>query len=279
MSSCINITLQDCSYDEFKKKFEEHVLSTIGVNDPEKADEILLKSEKFKCLYCIDLEKCWKLRTYMPFSALDLRGSFDIIRCPNCSDGGWIGFSLSNNISEKNKKMNRYPIDNYDDVIRQIFVQSLIETQDQPKWTLWKDENISKKIKETYVKIDIQKLTDQVSDIIRVYAGDISAIKPLISNLDTSIHSLYYSVINYKEMYETLEINDDIIYIFFKISKEYKLKETNFGLFSFYGKKYSKIVNVHFTIAKPKNKAAQAKCNQLMNKKIDKMIDRKSRDD
>ena len=278
MANCLKITLQDCPYEEFKHNFEEYVLSVIGINDPEKAEELLVKSEKIKCLYCMDLKKCWKLRTYMPFSALDLRGSFDIIRCPNCSDGEWIGFSLSNNISEKNKKMNRYPIDGYDDILRQIFVQGWEEKQDQPKWILWKDENISKKIKENYVKVDIQKLTDEVCNIIRVYAGDLGAIKPLISNLDASLHSLYYSVSNYKEMYETLEIDDDIVYIFFKISKEYKLKKTYFGLLNFNSNKYSNILNVHFTIARPKNKAAQIKCNLLMNAKIDKIIEKKRRD-
>lgn len=51
------------------------------------------------CSKCLDTGKLWKSRDH-PLSHLDLKGSYDVIRCNSCSDGGWLHCSHTNVINE-----------------------------------------------------------------------------------------------------------------------------------------------------------------------------------
>ncbi len=59
----------------------------------------LCKKCDIKCPKCLDTGKLWKGRD-SPFAHFDGRGSFDVIRCNNCSNGNWLYCSHSSNLSE-----------------------------------------------------------------------------------------------------------------------------------------------------------------------------------
>lgn len=64
----------------------------------------LCKKCDIKCSKCLDTGKLWKERD-SPFSHLDGRGHYDIIRCNSCSDGGWLYCSRESSHYESGIKL------------------------------------------------------------------------------------------------------------------------------------------------------------------------------
>ena len=77
-------------------------INMIKKSNKDHADNLNKACDLIDCFVCFNTRKLWRRRGGLPWSAMDSRGSYDIIRCHNCGSGGWISCSHNSDIREKN---------------------------------------------------------------------------------------------------------------------------------------------------------------------------------
>ena len=243
-------------------------------NNPEtkKLGKIIVKYiNNFNCYYCLDTVKCWRSRNHGFWDSIDGRGSYDIMRCNNCSNGGWISCSKKNDLLVNNIKVFKKNNNNVEDRInelRKIYKNKL--SQPDEEWKLYEKKEIFKKTTELELNINVKKLADIVYNSIKIYAGDLISIASLAKDLTINISNSFTKENDSTEIIrkERNNSNEDV-YILFKVNKQIKQRSAMGNFFK--KKKFTFLVKYILLI--PINNVARDRCNQIMNENIDNKID------
>lgn len=243
-------------------------------NHPEtkKFGKIIRKYQNnFQCYYCLDTAQCWKPRNNQAWVRFDGRGSYDIIRCTHCNNGGWVRCSHSNFVCVNGIQLFKRGDTNVDDRINELknIYRPKIEEPDA-EWWLYEKKTICKKTKAVEMQVNIQKLADIVLSSIRLQAGDLSSIATLAKNLTIDMSSTLTKENDETEIIRQEKNNKgQDVYLIMRLEKQKKSRNA-------FGKIFKSIkftFYVKYMLLIPKNDIAVKKCIELMNDNIDNRID------
>lgn len=235
-------------------------------------------ANSISCFYCLDTKKMWKERNNLPWDSFDGRGSYDIIKCRKCCNGGWIKCSHSNTVSENGIKI--YKVSNTDcyDRVDQLFnkgssIQTIVSHVDSIINAVYNTpENeqkplfeVCKTIKKEHIEtsldgnVEVGKIVDIVKNVVEAYFGDIFPLINLTKELTVSFSMSDSKDICYDQLIKIQGNN----YLGIKTSSQVTNKKLNTGLFG--GTKYAKEYKAYIFIIKPQNASGVRKAQEIMN--------------
>ncbi len=255
-----------------KIKSKAYTLKSCNDKESKKFGRILLKNiQNFRCYYCLDTGRTWRVRKNQFVVRADGRGSYDIMRCRYCNDGGWDKCSFVNDVKINNIRVFKIDNTNVQDRINElknIYKDKLNEPEEE--WRLYEKKEISQKTVESELNVNIQKLSNLVFTSIKLYAGDLTSIANLAKELTINISSTFTKENDSTEIIrkEKNDSNEDV-YFLIKIKKTLKNRTVIGNLFK--KKKFTFLVKYLLLI--PDNDIANNRCIELMNNNIDNKLD------
>ena len=119
-------------------------INMIKKNNNDFGNNLSKASDLIDCFVCFNTRKLWRHRGGLPWSAVDGRGSYDVIRCYHCGNGGWIRCSHNNDIRENNIFLFHQKDDNIDkriDLLNKIYLEKIKPKED---WERSEKERLEK---------------------------------------------------------------------------------------------------------------------------------------
>ena len=258
------------SYEEYIERFLEYIEKNIEPINEKKSEMIKEYIPKIKCLKCFDVKQLVQPRYGLPFTSLDCRGTYDIISCDNCCDGTII--RPTHEIREKsNKRRVRYAtFARYDDLSISLYHLALENEVSIPDWDFMEDETITQTISQTDADADVKKVVDAIKIMVKAYFADPTSLTSFLENIQVKISQFCMTSKTKKEICRRIDGEGSLI--LFELEKETKKSEG--GFFSINYKREEESLSIHFMCIKPKNKAADAICVDMMNKKVKNMVNK-----
>ena len=258
------------SHEEYMNGFLAYIETVIKPINEKKAEMIKEYIPKIKCLKCFDVKELVQQRYGLPITSLDCRGTYDIISCDNCSDGTII--RPTHELREKsNKKRVRYATyARYDDLSISLYHLALENEVSIPDWDFMEDENITQTLSQTNIDADVSKVVDTIKIMVKAYFADPTSLTSFLENIQIKISQFCMTSKNKKEICRRIEGEGSLI--LFELEKETIKREG--GFFNFNYKNQTESLMIHFMCIKPNNKAAEAICVDMMNKKVKNMVNK-----
>jgi hypothetical protein len=258
------------THEEYKNGFLGYIEKVIEPVNEKKAEMIKEYIPKIKCLKCFDVKQLIQSRYGLPLSSLDCRGTYDIISCNTCSDGEII--HPTHELREKsNKRRVRYATyARYDDLSISLYHMGLENEVSIPDWDFMEDENITQTLSQLNIDADVGKVVDTIKIMVKAYFADPTSLTSFLENIQIKISQFCMTSKNKKEICR--RIYGDGALILFELEKETVKSEG--GFFNMNYKKQTESLSIHFMCIKPKNKAAEAICSDMMNKKVKNMVNK-----
>ena len=260
-----------CStHEEYKNGFLAYIEKSIEPINEKKVDMIKEYISKINCLKCFDVKQLVQPRYGLPLTSLDCRGTYDIMSCNTCSDGSFI--RPTHEIREKsNKRRVRYATyARYDDLSITLYHMGLENEVSIPDWDFMEDENITQTLSQTNLDADVGKIVDTIKTMVKAYFADPTSLSSFLENIQIKISQFCMTSKTKKEICRRIDCDGALI--LFEIEKETVKSEG--GFFSINYKKQTESLSIHFMCIKPKNKAAEAICSDMMNKKVKNMVNK-----
>jgi hypothetical protein len=268
-----------------------------------KGRTIRLFANNVSCFKCIDTKKSWTTRTNLPWSALDGRGSYDIVGCSNCSKQKWINCSHTNDCRDNDLKIFNVKNDNWKERLEEIYNKAskdvyIVESvnkwindlnnntsiTNKPEPTLQNNNEetcvdtkplfeVCKRITKDYleksldVNIEVGKIIDIVKNTVEAYFGNTFSLVDLAKELKVS-----FSISDSQS-----ETNDKLIkikdnnYLGIKTCTKITNNIIKTGLFE--KNKFAKEYTADIFILKPLNENAVEKATMIMGKIGEEMTD------
>ena len=258
------------SHEEYIERFLEYIEKKIEPINEKKSEMIKEFIPKIKCLKCFDVKQLVKFRFGLPFTSLDCRGTYDIISCDNCCDGSII--CPTHELHEKsNKRRVRYATyARYDDLSISLYHLALENEVSIPDWDFMEDETITQTISQTDADADVKKVVDAIKIMVKAYFADPTSLTSFLENIQVKISQFCMTSKTKKEICRRIDGEGSLI--LFELEKETKKSEG--GFFGMNYKREVESLSIHFMCIKPKNKAADAICVDMMNKKVKNMVNK-----
>jgi hypothetical protein len=251
-----------------------------------KGHSIFILSETIKCFKCIDTKRSWKDRDNLPWSAMDLRGHYDIIGCSECNNCGWISCSHSNDTKENDIRIFHKDNWNWQERLDQLYQKSMSDSfiQNKVDQLLQKEEHVDIKqiqpplfekieyITKTHteksldVSIEVGTIVKIVESVVEFYFGNMFPILELTKEL-----TLKFSV-SESQSYDTNKVirTQQGNYLGIKTIVETSQDEIKTSLFQ-KNKKARKYTAVIF-VMKPLNEEAEKQAQQAISELSDDII-------
>lgn len=144
--------------------------------------------------------------------------------------------------------------------------RNALNSEKIPKWATQKFDEVEREIKTVNVKVDIQKLVEDVMKCVAIAAGNIASIPSLVSGLDASLnlcwsnsktHSYYSDIVE--------DDNHQQIYVRFDFKKIDESHKADVKIFRFFWEDKKEYLCVSYLVLKPSNASAESKCIEMMN--------------
>ena len=273
MDFCLNdddVLFSFSTHEEYVNGFLEYIEKAIEPINEKKAEMIKECIPNIKCLKCFDVKELVQPRYGLPFTSLDCRGTYDIISCDICADGTIL--RPTHELREKsNKRRVRYATyARYDDLSISLYHMALENEVSIPDWDFMEDENITQTLSQTNIDADVGKVVDIVKKMVMAYFTDPISLTSFLENIQVKISQFCMTSKNKKEICR--RIDGDGSLILFELEKE--TKKSGGGVLRMNYKKQTESLMIHFMCIKPKNKAAEAICVDMMNKKVKNMVNK-----
>jgi hypothetical protein len=135
-----------------------------------------------------------------------------------------------------------------------------------PKWFAQKFDKVEREIHIINVKVDIQKLVEDIMKCVAIAAGNIASIPSLVSGLDASLnlcwsnsktHSYYSDIVE--------DEKGQKIYVRFDFKKIDESHKADVKIFRFFWEDKKEYLCVSYLVLKPSNASAETKCIEMMN--------------
>lgn len=142
-----------------------------------------------------------------------------------------------------------------------------------PRWTSQKFDVIERQIQSVNVKVDIQKLVEDVMKCVAIAAGNVAAIPSLVSGLDASLNLCWNNSRNtsyYSDIVE--DEKGQKIYVRFDYKKVDEENKADVKVFRFFWEEKKEYLHVSYLVLKPSNAAAECKCVEMMNSDFDTIV-------
>jgi cytochrome c-type biogenesis protein CcmH/NrfF len=272
---CPNLELEPVitTKEELRAAFLDYVIEKIHPKNERKATRILEIGNNLQCFKCFDIKRLITERKYLPLSALDCKGNFDLIHCDFCSDGSVIKPTKYFRERRNYKTLRYAKMIHLEDIASELYFLSLENEIGEPDWEFAENELFSHKISHISVDVDIKEVVNLVQSMISDYFVDPSSLTSFIETLQIKIKNFYSTSRAKKEICKKVEKNGETTYIIFDLEKESKKSNGNMNFMNLSFEKKSEIITTHLMCIQPKNRIAEQLCNEMMNKKVKNMIE------
>ena len=267
--------------------------------DRKRGRTIRLVLESIRCVTCLDTRRYWKFRDGLPWSALDLRGYYDVMGCSDCSDGHWIACSITSDLREhdirvyhkenrdaKDRMYEMYAVGVRDrhlmeEVERWLFpsapsasqtpsssltpvtaVAPPAEPASESKPLFKECQRLLREYREetTEGELEVGKIVNTVKQVVEAYFGDVFSLAELCAKLTVSF-----------QMSDTQSINHDKLIMisnnnYLGIKTCTKVTDQKLSLGFMKGSRYAKEYSAEIFILQPLNQPAVEKAEFIMSK-------------
>ena len=273
--ACLRIKLDpvfNCK-EELRTGFLSYIINEVRPKNERKADRILEIANTIDCFKCFDIQRLITERQFLPLSALDCNGSFDLIYCDFCADGSIIKPTKYFREKTQYKTLRYAKMVHLEDIATDLYYLSLENEIGEPEWDFAENESFSRKISDISVDIDIKEAVSQIKTIISNYFSDPSSLSSFIETLQVKIKNFYSTSRAKKEICKKVEKDGETTYIIFDLEKESKKSNGNMNFLNLNYNKKTEMINTHLMCIQPKNQIALQLCEEMMNKKVRNMME------
>jgi hypothetical protein len=254
--------------EEYKTGFLDYIGEHIEPLNEKKSEMIKEYLDKINCLRCFDVKMILQKRKYLPFSSLDFQGTYDVISCSDCGDGSLL-YPTHELCEKSGKRRIRYDsFAPFDDLANSIYHIALENETTIPDWEFIEDESIHQKISQTDVDGDVKQIVDTIQSMVRAYFADPTSITNLLENIQIKIKHFCSNSKTKKEICQWIE-GERTLFIF-ELEKE--TTKTKGGFLNINFSNNTDTLNINIMCAKPKNKAAEKICMNMMNRRASNIM-------
>jgi hypothetical protein len=264
------INPEDIDPNEFKTGFVEYLNEQFKNKTipAKKLSHITERCKKIKCFICLDTKKLWRYRNLI--QSFDYKGKYEIINCFICTkEIRQPDYCESNFVIENGIRICKYPCPTFPDIQHEL---EKIDENFLEQWYYVDSYKKSKLIKETQANVDIKKLANDIYDLIASYAGDITSVAHLLENIKVKLTFLYVEETSKHKWYEQIESLNGKTYIMFQLENHISQINYDCGVLRLTANEKTQHFNVGITIAKPKNRFAEKKCDEWLNENINLLM-------
>lgn len=251
--------------------------------------DLYMSLSNVKCLKCLDTKIVWKERDNVHWARLDGKGDYELLNCPQCSDGKWIQTSWTNMHAINNIPIFHIDHDNMNgiykvSVLKKIIVHRIIKDhQDQqlrikqekeerkddakplPLWDYYKEGAIKtdNKYADVYEEMDmiIQKLCTEIAFASGNVPEMIDWLNQIIGDIKSSLSYEGRIKKEWKEIPSTSgRFKTTYVYL--------KIKYQKRGKYFFCIDCTEKQFIVEYMILKPRNIAAKHVCDSKLAERV-----------